>query len=281
MRFNGEVITSRNNPLVKWASSLSEKKYRDLEKSFIIEGEKLAFEALEAGLPVTHVLIDADKASRLLDKIKSFAINEKFENTVVVQLSESAFSKISGEKSPQGIILVIKYLDFFSKLDIIYKEEFFLKPDERAIILSSIRDPGNLGSVIRSAVAFGTEHIILSEDCVDLYNSKTVRAAMGSFLKIKATIVPDLVSTISALRANGRSVYAAELRPGAVSLSSIETSPRDIVVIGNEGHGIPKDVSAACSASVYIPISENTESLNASVAAGILMYAVVKARQGR
>ena len=272
MRFNGEVITSRNNPLVKWASSLTEKKYRDLEKSFIIEGEKLAFEALEAGLPVTHIIVDSEKVDHLMNRIKSFADDEKFANTIVVQLSESAFSKISGEKSPQGIILIIKYLDFFSKLDIIYKEEFFLKPNERAIILSSIRDPGNLGSVIRSAVAFGTEHIILSEDCVDLYNSKTVRAAMGSFLKIKATIVPDLVATISALRANGRSVYAAELRPGAISLSGIETSPCDIVVIGNEGHGIPVDVSAACSASVYIPISENTESLNASVAAGVLMW---------
>ena len=272
MRFNGEVITSRNNPLVKWASSLSEKKYRDSEQAFIIEGEKLAFEALEAGLPVTHVLVDSEKAIRLMDRINAFANNEKFANTVVIQLSESAFSKISGEKAPQGIILIIKYLDFFSKLDIIYKEEFFLKSDERAIILSSIRDPGNLGSVIRSAVAFGTDHIILSEDCVDLYNSKTVRAAMGSFFKIKATIVSDLVSTISLLRENGRAVYAAELRPGAVSLSDIDTSPCDIVVIGNEGRGITEDVSKACSASVYIPISENTESLNASVAAGVLMW---------
>ena len=208
----------------------------------------------------------------MFDRLNAFSDNEKFADTAVVQLSENAFSKISGEKSPQGIILIIKYLDFFSKLDIIYKEEFFLKPEERAIILSSIRDPGNLGSVIRSAVAFGTEHIILSEDCVDLYNSKTVRAAMGSFFKIKATVVSDLVATISALRENGRSVYAAELRPGAVSLSDIDTSPCDIVVIGNEGHGIPEDISAACSASVYIPISENTESLNASVAAGVLMW---------
>ena len=272
MRFNGEVITSRNNPLVKWASSLTEKKYRDAEQSFLIEGEKLAFEALATGLPVTHVIVDSEKADRLIDRIKSFADDERFANTIVVQLSESAFSKISGEKSPQGIILIIKYLDFFSKLDIIYKEEFFLRPDERAIILSSIRDPGNLGSVIRSAVAFGTEHIILSDDCVDLYNSKTVRAAMGSFYKIKATIVADLPAAIRAIKDSGRAVYAAELRPGAVSVSEITTSPTDIVVIGNEGHGISEEVSSACTASVYIPISENTESLKASVAAGVLMW---------
>ena len=272
MIFNGEVITSRNNPLVKWAASLQEKKYRDAEKAFVIEGEKLSFEALSAGLPVTHILVDDARMERMAERINEFANEEKFAKTVVVRLCDTAFSKISGEKSPQGIILIVKYLDFFSKLDIIYKEEFFLKSDERAIILSSIRDPGNLGSVIRSAVAFGTEHIILSDDCVDLYNSKTVRAAMGSFFKIKATVVSDLPAAIAVIRSNGRSVYAAELRPGAVSLSDIDTTCNDVVVIGNEGHGISEDVSDACSASVYIPISENTESLNASVAAGVLMW---------
>ncbi len=272
MKVNGEIITSRNNALVKWAASLSEKKYRDAERAFMIEGEKLAFEALATGLPVTHILVDSDKRARLEDRISAYYNDEKFANTQLVYLSESAFSKISGEKSPQGIILIVKYLDFFSKLDIIYKEEFFLRPTERALILSSIRDPGNLGSVIRSAVAFGTEHIILSDDCVDLYNSKTIRAAMGSFFKIRATVVSNLSAAISALRDNGRSVYAAELRPGAVSLLDIKTSPYDVVVIGNEGHGIPEEVSAACTSSVYIPISENTESLNASVAAGLLMW---------
>ena len=272
MKFSTEVITSRNNPLVKWAASLSEKKFRDAERCFIVEGEKLSFEALSAGLPVSHIFIDESRYSYLKDRIELYANDKKYADTVLVKMSESAFSKISGEKSPQGIILAIKYLDFFSKLDIIYKEEFFLRPDERAIILSSIRDPGNLGSVIRSAVAFGTEHIILSDDCVDLYNSKTVRAAMGSFYKIRATVVSDLPGAIRAIKEQGRAVYAAELRPGAVSVSDITTSSTDIVVIGNEGHGISEEVSAACTASVYIPISENTESLNASVAAGVLMW---------
>ena len=272
MKLNPEVITSRNNPVVKWAASLSEKKFRDAERTFIVEGEKLSFEALCAGLPVSHIFVDEGRYGYLKDRLDAYAADEKYEKTLLILLSESAFSKISGEKSPQGIILAIKYLDFFSKLDIIYKEEFFLRPDERAIILSSIRDPGNLGSVIRSAVAFGTEHIILSDDCVDLYNSKTVRAAMGSFYKIKATIVADLPAAIRAIKDSGRAVYAAELRPGAVSVSEITTSPTDIVVIGNEGHGISEEVSSACTASVYIPISENTESLNASVAAGVLMW---------
>ena len=272
MKFCSDIISSRSNPLVKWATSLSEKKYRDAEGAFLVEGEKLSFEALDAGLPVIRVFVEEGKKDGILQRLNKYSDNEKYKQTDITLLSESAFSKISSEKSPQGIIIAIKYLDFFSKLDIIYKEEFFLKPSERAIILCSIRDPGNLGSVIRSAVAFGTEHIILSADCVDLYNSKTIRAAMGSLFKIKATVVTDMTACINAARAQGRRVFAAELRQNAVPISDINPCSSDIVVIGNEGHGIPEDVSFACTGSIYIPISENTESLNASVAAGVLMW---------
>ncbi|MBR2432564.1 MAG: RNA methyltransferase, partial [Clostridia bacterium] len=221
MKLSSEIITSRSNPIVKWASSLGDKKYRDAEGAFLIEGEKLSFEALEAGLPVIRVFVEEGKKTGLLPRLERFYEDKRYEKTVITLLSESAFSKISSEKSPQGIIIAIKYLDFFRKLDIIYKEEFFLKPSERAIILCSIRDPGNLGSVIRSAVAFGTEHIILTSDCVDLYNAKTVRAAMGSLFKIKATVVSDMTACIEAIRANGRRVYAAELRENALPLSDI------------------------------------------------------------
>ena len=276
MRLVNEVITSRNNPLVKWASSLADKKFRDAESSFLIEGEKLSVEALAAGLPVLHIFVEEGRRESVFSLIREFLDDDRYAQTQLTVLSEGAFAKISSEKSPQGIILAIKHLDFFRKSDIIYKEEFFLGATERAIILCSIRDPGNLGSVIRSAVAFGTEHIILSSDCVDLYNSKTVRAAMGSLFKIKATVVSDMRSCIEAIRSSGRRVLAAELRPGAVSLSDISPSRADVVVIGNEGHGIPTEISEVCTASVYIPISPNTESLNASVAAGVLMWEMSK-----
>ncbi len=272
MKLSSEIITSRSNPLVKWASSLGDKKYRDAEGAFLIEGEKLCFEALDAGLPVIRIFVEDGKQAGILQRLEEYSENEIYGQTPITLLSESAFSKISSEKSPQGIIIAIKYLDFFRKLDIIYKEEFFLKPSERAIILCSIRDPGNLGSVIRSAVAFGTEHVILTDDCVDLYNSKTVRAAMGSLFKIKATVVSDMTACIDAMRSHGRRVFAAELRQNALPISEISPIPTDVVVIGNEGHGISQDVSAACTGSIYIPISENTESLNASVAAGVLMW---------
>lgn len=272
MKFNSDVITSRNNPLVKWAASLSDKKGRSSARSFIAEGEKLTLEALKSNLPITHIFLSEKKATSFIERISQYKTSTKYENTQIICLSESTFDKISTEKSPEGVISVIKYLDFFFNIDIIYKEEFFVDPQERALILCSVRDPGNLGSVIRSAVAFGVQHVILSPDCADIYNPKTVRSAMGSLFKIKISILSDLTEFILVARALGRRVFAAELTDGARSISDIGLRNDDIVMIGNEGHGIPREISASCSGSVYIPISEKTESLNASVAAAIFMW---------
>ena len=207
-----------------------------------------------------------------MPKILDAFSGELYKNTKLICVSDSAFEKISTEKAPQGVIIVIKYLDFFRELDIIYKEDFFLLPTERAIALCSLRDPGNLGAVIRSAVAFGIEHIILSSDSADLYNPKTVRSAMGSLFKIKATYVKDFTSFVRTAKSLGRRVYAAELTDSAVSLSSLDCEKRDIFIIGNEGHGIPAEISAQCNGSIFIPISPFTESLNAAVAASILIW---------
>ena len=272
MKINLEVITSRNNPLVKWAASLSDKKAREESKSFIAEGDKLTYEALSAGVPVTHILILDSKKDYYIQKLNSIASADVYRDTVVTLLSESAFSKISTEKSPQGIISIIKYLDFFKYMDIIYKEEFVLEGDERALALCSVRDPLNLGSVIRSAVAFGVEHLVLTSDCADVYNPKTVRCAMGSLFKVKITYVGDFSSFIRSAREVGRRVFSAELTDSAASLLDTPLLPTDILMIGNEGHGISSELSAITDKSVYIPISDKTESLNASVAAAIFMW---------
>lgn len=272
MKFSEEVITSRNNPKVKWAASLASKKGRDCERAFIAEGEKLSYEAFDSSLPVTHVFICESKKEKLLEKISKYNGIDLYKNTEVILLSDGAFEKISTENAPQGIITVIKYLDFFRDIDIIYKEEFFLGAEERAIILSSVRDPGNLGSVIRSAAAFGVDHVILTSDCADLYNPKTVRSAMGSLFRVKVTRVADMKVCISHLREIGRRVFSAELSDGAKPISSIGLSTYDLVIIGNEGHGVDPMLSAASTGSVYIPISKKTESLNAAVAAAVFMW---------
>jgi TrmH family RNA methyltransferase len=272
MKLINDIITSRNNQTVKWAASLQEKKWREREKCFIAEGEKLTYEAIEAKLPLHSVFVAEGKKDRVLPRLAELLVTEENVNTPVYVLSDTTFEKISTEKAPQGVISVIKYLDFFYNIDIIYKEEFFLEKDEKALALCSVRDPGNLGSVIRSAVAFGVDHIVLTSDCADVYNPKTVRSAMGSLFRTKITMVKDFESFIASAKENGRRVFAAELTDNARPLNEIGMCGSDIIIIGNEGHGIPEDISAKTSGSVYIPISKKTESLNASVAAAIFMW---------
>lgn len=272
MRIFRDIISSRNNDTVKWAASLADKKGRSESGAFIAEGEKLSLEALRRGLPVTHIFVMEGKEERIMQLLSPFVDLPEYSDCQVITLSESAFSKISTEKAPQGIISVIKHLDFFKNMDIIYKEDFFIPRGERALSLYSLRDPGNLGAVIRSAVAFGVKHIILSADSADIYNPKTVRAAMGTMFGVKVSIVSDFASFVEAAKANGRAVYAAELTDNAKSIKEIGLSGDDIFIIGNEGHGIPREISSLCTSSVYIPISDGAESLNASVAAAVFMW---------
>jgi len=272
MYFDNEIITSRSNQFVKWVVSLHEKKNRKESGYFLAEGIKLTKEAFEAGLPIDYCIVSEGKKDAVIKSLGDLYRTDRFEKTRFVTVSESVFEKISTEKAPQGVISVIKHLDFFRDMDIIYKEEFFLKPEEKAIFLFSMRDPSNLGAVIRSSVAFGIDHIILTDDCADIYSPKTVRSAMGSLFRVKVTTVKDAESFIIAAKENYRRVFAAELTESAVSLSDIQLKGSDIVIIGNEGHGIASEVSSVCNASVYIPISKKTESLNASVAAAIFMW---------
>ena len=272
MKIYKETISSRNNPIIKWAASLSDKKGRDEARTFIAEGEKLTVEALDSGLFVSHIFVEDAKFDSEIQRLSKYMSDDRFESTVIYRLSQSAFSKISTEKSPQGIISAVKYLDFFSDVDIIYKERFCISAAERAIILCSVRDPGNLGAIIRSSVAFGVEHIILSGDTVDVYNPKTVRSAMGSLFRVKITRVNDIEGFIDTAKQSGRRVFAAELSKSALPLDEVELSRDDLIIIGNEGHGIAAEISKVCTGSVYIPISKKTESLNAAVAAALFMW---------
>ena len=276
MKIIDYTITSRNNDTVKWAASLSQKKNRENSRAFIAEGEKLCIESLDAGLPVSHIFVLEAKKDYILNKISPFLNDDNYKETVIIALSDAVFSKISTESAPQGVISIIKYLDFFRDADIIYKEEFLKFPDERAIFLSSVRDPGNLGAVIRSAAAFGIDHIILTADSADLYNPKTVRSAMGSLFRVKTSVVHNAAQTVKEIIASGRRVLSAELREGAASVFEAELKPSDVIVIGNEGHGIDPELSSVSSGSVYIPISRKTESLNAAVAAAIFMWEISK-----
>ena len=271
MIFKDEIITSRKNQTVVFLSSLSERKYRDKYDCFIADGYKLFCEAISSGVAIDIVCIAESKKEQYLQSVLSALAGEKYENTQVLILNDSCFEKISQEKSPQGIITIVKYLDKIKNNIKIYKVDCECT-SSKILILDSVRDPSNLGAIFRSASAFGTDTIILSMDCADPYNSKTVRAAMGALFRLNVLRVCDLAQAVTALRESGRRVLAARLSEDATSLDEVGLDSQDVVVIGNEGHGISEDVSSACSGSVYLPIASTTESLNAAVAASIFLW---------
>lgn len=263
-------ISSKSNPTLMWAASLHEKKYRDRASAFLLEGKKLVTEALSLALPVTHVFIEEGKWDLYYSELVPFVSDKEGEAPRFYALSEACFRKISTEQAPQGVIAVIKHLDIFKSCIKIDVED--LSTTDSAVFLYSVRDPGNLGAILRSAAAFGISTVLLSADCADLYNPKTLRAAMGGLFRLRVITVEDCEGSVNALRACGRHVWAAELRKGAVSLTDLPLRKTDVFVIGNEGHGIAEDVSASCDGSVFIPISGGVESLNASVAASVLLW---------
>ena len=274
MKLSQEVITSRRNPLVMLAASLNDKKYREEHGLFLAMGRKLCREAVAAGAPVAHVLLSENYASEHLDEVRALFDGAAYRDTVLTVLSEGCFDKISTEKAPEGIILIIKHLDISKKYNKIDVDN--LKDVGRAILLCSIRDPGNLGTILRSAGAFGVSTVILTDDCADVYHPRTVRAAMGAAFRVPTLRVGDVVALTAALRSLGRRVLAAELRENAVPIAGIGLRTDDVFVIGNEGQGIPTALSAACDASVYLPIAEQAESLNAAIAAAVILWEQAK-----
>ena len=257
------LITSRSNPLIVAAASLKEKKYREKNGLFLLEGFKLFEEATKSDMCLTQVFATEKMYKKCAEAAPNIEITE---------VSESVFEKISTEKSPQGVICVAKYIDKIHNINKIYNEEEFSESKRRILLLSSLRDPGNLGTVIRSAAAFGCDEIIMSCDCADIYNPKTVRAAMGTLFRQKITTVPSLSDTVKAMNEGGYAVYAAVLDEKAVPLNALKITEKTAFIIGNEGHGIDEDVIKTASRTVYIPMANGVESLNASAAAAVFMW---------
>lgn len=263
-------ITSRSNPYVMKIASLSEKKYRDAARLFTADGFKLFREAAACGMRFDSVIVREDKAAEYLAEAARLA-----PEAPVYVLSESAFSKISDEKAPQGIISVLCYAETIHKTFESAAEAAEALPAGAGVIaLESVRDPGNLGTVIRSAAAFDTAALLLSEDCADIYNPRTVRAAMGALFTRKVIRVSRLDQALAALVRAGRRVYATTLSDTAESLQDLTCRADDIFVIGNEGHGLSRQVVDACSGAVFIEMltGPGIESLNAAVAASVIMY---------
>ena len=256
---NYEKITSRQNPLVVRLSKLSDKKARDAEGLFRLDGVKLFSEANKSGLSLEYVFATPE----MLEKIGETSAE-------VFEVTGEVLSKLTDEKAPQGIVAFAKKFP-----TLLLPEE--LSVNFRALLLSSIRDPGNLGTIVRTAYAFGIDRLILSPDCADIYSPKTIRAAMGTIFRQPITI-SDEFAALEALRDSGCEVFAAALRDDAKKLGSFTLPDKVCFAVGNEGHGLSDGFIDACRNTVIIPMTEDCESLNAAGAAGILAWEMRKTR---
>lgn len=288
MYFSGETVTSAQNKYVSLARMLSEKKRRDREGLFRFDGVKLLCEAVRRGVEIEYLLICESRLDGVISDIHECAnLTPEDINCRVIVVRDSVFDKISSEKSPEGVICVAKYIDKFHKFAKINNEEFSVTPSEsgdgenlcvgtldgeRIILLESVRDPQNIGAIIRSAAALGATLMIMSDDCADIYNPKAVRASMGSLFSMRIIRVGDICGAVTALRRAGRRVFAAALDDKALRLGGQSVSAYDCVLIGNEGHGLSDEAICACGESIFIPMSMDIESLNAAVAASILLW---------
>ena len=272
-----EIITSRQNPQIMRAVRLQDRKHRQREQLFSFDGIKLCKEALMSGVEIDRIFLRASTAERVIQRMEAELPTVDFSSHfALVMLEDAVFEKISAEKSPEGVICVAKYIDKCHKIVTINNIEgsatYPINNSERIMLLESVRDPGNLGTIIRGASAFGVDRLIISEDCADLYNPKTVRASMGTIFRQKIDRVENLPCAIRALRQDGRNIYAAALDSTALKLGVAELDCRDGIVIGNEGHGLSIETIEACTGCLFIPMAEGTESLNAAMAATVCMW---------
>ena len=274
MKFGEEVISSRQNRTVVELCKLTDRKTREERRLFRFDGIKLLEEAVQNRLDLQLIALRQSSAERIWGEYEKCRAESRLDGTTrVVVLSDELFDKISEEKSPEGVICIAKYIDKFEKNITIYNSADFLKlKNESIVLLESVRDPSNIGAIIRSAAAIGVDRLIMSAECADIYHPRAVRASMGTLFNQPITRVESVPEVIAALRETGRRVYAAALDPAARLLGSFKPERGDVVVIGNEGHGLTDETVAACNGCVIIPMTDRAESFNAAVAASILMW---------
>ena len=249
------IISSRKNPAVaKFRELNRERKTREAEGLFNIEGVRLCEEAVNAGIEIETAFVAETAARKYAD-----AYDTLCGACEPVMITDDIASYISDTKTPQGMFITAKMLDNSEKM---CKIEC-----GRYILLDGLQDAGNIGTIIRSCDALGISGAVLSPDCADIYSPKVVRGAMGSLFRLPFAVTP-LPCFIAGLQAEGYSVYAAVLDRNAQSIDDVRFPKKCAVVIGNEGNGVSEAVIAAAGKSIYIPI-ENAESLNAAVAAAI------------
>lgn len=242
-------ITSVNNDLVKNTVKLQQKKYRNIEKKFLLEGFKAIKEAFDSGIILEHVFVDKNK-------IKEY----EFCKDILIEASEPVLKKISTtDSTPEAVAIGVQKI--FDIKD--------LKNVQKVVLLEDIKDSGNLGTILRSAVAFGVDAVVLFGDCVDIYNPKTVRASVGNLWKLPIVQIKD-VETFNKIFKDFNKI--ATLPRSKNLLKTYNINLPAVVMFGSEADGLTDELIKLSNDSVKIEMSPKVESLNLATSVSVILY---------
>ena len=257
-----DIIKSSQNKYIKHIKALEAKKYRDEYDEFVIEGIKMLEEAMDYDIHVSLVVFGEEHIlSQQMQELYAACRRKGIESIVV---TEKLLRELSDTVTPQGVMAVLKK-PAHTLEGVVGQERVGL------ILLDEIKDPGNMGTIIRTADACGLNAVVLSKGCVDLYNPKTIRSTMGSLFHIPVITGADLLQVLQALHDHGIITIGAAPH-AAADCFDIVTKGRAAIAIGNEAHGLSKPVMDSLSANAKIPMPGKAESLNAGIAAALMMY---------
>lgn len=255
-----ERISSKDNDIIKEVKKLKGKKYRMQNQKFIAEGFRLCSEALLSDFSVPYVFISEE----CKNKWESFAMKDKLQDiTKVFEVPYTILKSICSTDTPQGIAAIVD----IRRNDVVFKDGLYVLADK-------IQDPGNMGTIIRTAHAAGALGVLMTKGTVDIYNEKTLRSTMGSIFHIPVTEDYDL-ENLNKLKKNNFKLVVSSLI-AEKNFYDINLKNKIIIAVGNEGSGISREIYDAADITAKIPMAGGAESLNAAVAASVMIYEYVR-----
>ena len=257
-----QIISSKENDFIKHIKKLKDKKYRDINNEYIIEGIKLIKEAIQEKAQIKQIVICDD-----CEKIEAIPKDLMYEiaKYQCIYVTKKIFETITNVIEPQGIIAILEKTN--QNREIKYDEDII-------VALDDIQDPGNLGTILRTVDSIGLTQIIISRGTADAYNPKVVRSSMGAIFRVKIIECEDLKQTLQEIKKHKYELIVTSLQTQK-SIYDIKFKKK-IIVIGNEANGVSKEIQELADNKVKIPMIGRTESLNASVATGIILYEYVR-----
>ena len=257
-----QTITSKDNELIKHIRKLKDKKYRDESNEYVVEGVKLVEEAVKENAKIKQIIVCEDTTRTYEIPTHIMLEIARYE---CISVSDKIFNIITQVTNPQGIMAIIE--KNIEKETIDFSQDII-------VMLDDVQDPGNLGTILRTVDSIGLNQIIVSKGTADAFNPKVVRSTMGAIFRLKIIESENLAQTIREIRKHHYKLVVTSLQTEN-SIYDIDFNKK-IIVIGNEANGVSKEIQEMADEKVKIPMLGKTESLNASVAAGIVMYEYVR-----